>query len=90
MGGVIAFEMAVQLVASGQKVSLLALIDSYVPIPQFKGSLDMDEAMLLADWVKNLSESNLDVSVSVELRRKLETEPVQGNYLSSNAHHCQR
>jgi len=84
MGGAIAFEMAVQLVASGEKVSLLALIDSYAPIPQFKSSLEMDEAMLLADWVKNLSGSNLDVSVSVEKLRLLEPHE-QFNYVLEQA-----
>ncbi len=83
MGGAIAVEMAVQLLASGQKVSLLALIDSYAPIPQFKGSLE-DEAMLLADWVKNLSGSNLAVSVSVEKLRLLEPQE-QFNYVLEQA-----
>lgn len=63
MGGAIAFEMAVQLVASGQKVSLLALIDSFAPVRQCKDSPEIDEAMLLADWVKNLGGANLAVSV---------------------------
>ncbi|WP_292846213.1 thioesterase domain-containing protein [Nostoc sp. NMS8] len=84
MGGAIAFEMAVQLVASGHKVSLLALIDSYAPNPKFKGSLEIDEAILLADWLKNLSESNLAVSVSVEELRLLEPHE-QFNYILEQA-----
>ncbi|MBW4635809.1 MAG: amino acid adenylation domain-containing protein [Iphinoe sp. HA4291-MV1] len=84
MGGAIAFEMAVQLVASGQKVSLLALIDSYAPISQFKGSLEIDEATLLADWVKNLSGSNLAGSVSVEKLRLLKPHE-QFNYVLEQA-----
>ncbi len=85
MGGAIAFEMAVQLRASGQTVSLLALIDSYVPIQKFKGSLLMDEAILLADWVKNLSGlSNKALSISAETLRLLEAQE-QLNYVLEQA-----
>jgi aspartate racemase len=34
-GGVVAFEMAQQLHAQGQKVALLALIDTYLPSPRY-------------------------------------------------------
>jgi thioesterase domain-containing protein len=37
-GGVIAFEMAQQLHAAGQQVSLLALLDSWLPTPPASGS----------------------------------------------------
>jgi len=85
IGGAIAFEIAVQLKASGQKVSLLALIDSYAPIQKFKGSLLMDEAMLLADWVKNLSGlSNKALSISAETLRLLEAQE-QLNYVLEQA-----
>ncbi|WP_375514724.1 amino acid adenylation domain-containing protein [uncultured Nostoc sp.] len=84
MGGAIAFEMAVQLLASGQKISLLALIDSYAPIPQFKNSQEMEQAMLLVDWVKNLSGSNLAVSVSVEKLCLIEPQE-QLNYVLEQA-----
>jgi len=85
MGGVVAFEMATQLVASGQTVSLLAIIDSYAPIQKFKDSLLMDEAMLLVNWVKNLSgQSDLAWSVSVEKLRLLEPQE-QLNYVLEQA-----
>nr|AGH69808.1 non-ribosomal peptide synthase [Nostoc sp. 'Peltigera membranacea cyanobiont'] len=85
MGGAIAFEMAMQLKTSGQTVSLLALIDSYVPIQKFKGSLLMDEAMLLADWVKTLSGlSNKAFSISAETLRLLEAQE-QLNYVLEQA-----
>lgn len=85
IGGAIAFEMAVQLKASGKTVSLLALIDSYAPIQKFKGSLLMDEAILLADWVKNLSGlSNKALSISAEILRLLEAQE-QLNYVLEQA-----
>ncbi|MGL5060428.1 MAG: non-ribosomal peptide synthetase [Microcoleus sp.] len=72
MGGVVAFEMATQLVASGHDVALLAAIDSEAPIQTFQESLSIDEAMLLVDWVKNLSGlSRKALSVSVEQLRRL-------------------
>jgi thioesterase domain-containing protein/acyl carrier protein len=51
MGGVVAFEMAQQLQAQGQKVALLALLDSRIPAPDDKYSDDTFEATLLADVV---------------------------------------
>jgi thioesterase domain-containing protein/acyl carrier protein len=54
-GGAVAFEMATQLTASGQKVSLLALFDSHAPTPAFKASLKMDEVQHLVHWTKQLS-----------------------------------
>jgi thioesterase domain-containing protein len=67
MGGVVVFEMAQQLKASGHHVSLVALIDSYAPIPRFKKTKEIDETMLLADWVKNLSGlSGKDLPVSID------------------------
>jgi amino acid adenylation domain-containing protein len=72
MGGIVAFEMATQLVASGHDVSLLAAIDSDAPLQTFPESLLIDEAMLLVDWVKNLNGlSHKALSVSVEQLRRL-------------------
>ena len=85
IGGAIAFEMAVQLKASGHTVSLLALIDSYAPIQKFKDSLLMDDTILLADWVKNLSGlSNKALSISAEILRLLEAQE-QLNYVLKQA-----
>ena len=51
MGGAVAFEMAQQLHAQGQRVSLLALLDARIPTPD-EGFADEDvEATLLADFV---------------------------------------
>jgi len=85
IGGAIAFEMAVQLKASGHTVSLLALIDSYAPIQKFKDSLLMDDTILLADWVKNLSGlSNKALSISAETLRLLKAQD-QLNYVLEQA-----
>jgi len=72
MGGIVAFEMATQLVASGHDVSLLAAIDSDAPLQTFPESVSIDEAMLLMDWVKNLNGlSHKALSISVEQLRHL-------------------
>jgi amino acid adenylation domain-containing protein len=52
MGGAVAFEMAQQLHAQGQKVALLALLDSRVPIPDEKGDERGFESTLLVDAVR--------------------------------------
>lgn len=51
MGGVVAFEMAQQLQHQGQKVALLALLDTRAPVPGNKPADidDCDDAKLLAD-----------------------------------------
>ena len=52
MGGAVAFEMAQQLHAQGQKVALLAFLDARIPTPD-EGFADEDvEATLLADFVR--------------------------------------
>jgi thioesterase domain-containing protein len=52
MGGVVAFEMAQQLHAQGQRVAFLALLDARIPTPD-KDFKDADfEATLLADFIR--------------------------------------
>jgi len=53
MGGVIAWEMAQQLQASGQAVALVALIDSYTP--NAMSELETDEASLAHSLAADLS-----------------------------------
>jgi amino acid adenylation domain-containing protein/FkbH-like protein len=89
MGGIVAFEMATQLVASGHDVSLLAVIDSDAPIQTFQESLSIDEAMLLVDWVKNLNGlSHKALSVSIEQLRRLAPQE-QLPYVVKQAQHVE-
>jgi amino acid adenylation domain-containing protein len=52
MGGVIAYEMAQQLVASGREVTRLILFDAYAPRP--RNDDGMDDAALLVAFVQGL------------------------------------
>jgi amino acid adenylation domain-containing protein len=55
MGGVVAFEMAQQLRASGEEVAFLALIDSAVPKPLERlGDPHEEDAKLLAGFLRDL------------------------------------
>jgi amino acid adenylation domain-containing protein len=60
LGGVLAFEMARQLVQAGQQVSLLALLDSYAPgspLPELQGA---PEQMLLRWFLSDLTRQKGD------------------------------
>ena len=52
MGGVVAFEMAQQLHAQGQRVALLALLDARIPTPDETFADEDFEAILLADFIR--------------------------------------
>jgi amino acid adenylation domain-containing protein len=52
MGGVVAFEMAQQLHAQGEKVALLALLDARIPTADEEGADEDFEARLLIDFVR--------------------------------------
>src|ERR1700730_18253644 len=52
MGGTVAFEMAQQLLAQGQKVALLVLLDTRIPTPDEKFADENFEVTLLADVVR--------------------------------------
>ena len=52
MGGVVAFEMAQQLHAQGQRVALLALLDARIPTADEEFGDDEFEARLLIDFVR--------------------------------------
>jgi len=52
MGGVVAFEMAQQLHAQGQRVALLALLDARMPTPDEKFAEEDFAARLLVDFVR--------------------------------------
>jgi thioesterase domain-containing protein/acyl carrier protein len=58
MGGLVAFEMAQQLQAQGQQVSLLALLDTMVPTPENRLG-EPDELSLMANFA-------LDMGLSIE------------------------
>ncbi len=64
MGGVVAFEMAQQLHAQGQRASLLALLDTRVPTPEEEFADEDFEATLLVDFVRYFGLS-LDPRVSL-------------------------
>ncbi|MGZ6550712.1 MAG: thioesterase domain-containing protein, partial [Tumebacillaceae bacterium] len=51
-GGVVAFEIAVQLQKQGAEVALLAMLDSRVPIPEDEGA---DEVYYALDHLENLA-----------------------------------
>ena len=52
MGGVVAFEMAQQLLAQGQRVALVALLDARIPNPDEHFAEEDLEATLLVDAVR--------------------------------------
>ena len=52
MGGLVAFEMAQQLLAQGQQVALLALLDARIPTPDENFAEEDLEAKLLGDVVR--------------------------------------
>jgi non-ribosomal peptide synthetase component F/thioesterase domain-containing protein/acyl carrier protein len=57
MGGVVAFEMAIQLERQGQKVALLALLDSQAPIKinQSTGFNDHDDVEVLVNLAQDIA-----------------------------------
>jgi len=60
MGGVVAFEMAIQLERQGQKVALLALLDSQAPIKINQSSTgfnDRDDAEVLVNLAQDIAGS---------------------------------
>lgn len=74
MGGVIAFEMAIQLQAQGQKIALLALIDA---IAAFGGTeaTNIDDVALLGKFVQDLLGLSLEFGdFSIERFLQLESE----------------
>jgi thioesterase domain-containing protein len=52
MGGVVAFEMAQQLLAQGERVALVALLDARIPTPDEHFAEEDLEATLLADVIR--------------------------------------
>lgn len=54
LGGIIAFEMAQQLLASGNQVASLVLIDSYAPAKELQNE-EIGQDMLMAMLIKELS-----------------------------------
>jgi amino acid adenylation domain-containing protein len=75
MGGVIAFDMARQLRAAGEQVSLLALVDVLVPpegSDQAAASETLNEAALLARFAEDMGElSGHKVAIDAERLRSL-------------------
>jgi thioesterase domain-containing protein len=60
MGGVIAFEMAQQLHAQGQRVALLALLDSWIPTAEETFPEKDSDAMLLVERYFGISISPME------------------------------
>ncbi|RCJ23045.1 non-ribosomal peptide synthetase [Nostoc sp. ATCC 43529] len=68
MGGVIAFEMATQLQKQGQKVGLLALLDSQAPISKTQ-SIDInyyDQDKVLIDLAQDIASSTRDENLNLD------------------------
>jgi amino acid adenylation domain-containing protein len=63
MGGLVAFEMAQQLLAQEQPVSLLALIDTMAPTPEARLA-EPDEISLMVSFARDLGLSWEDLRVS--------------------------
>jgi amino acid adenylation domain-containing protein len=74
MGGVIAYEMARQLRASGEQVALLALIDAYVPTPSEAAEPAPDRMHLAAMFARDLLGASLE-DLDVDLTSLLGLEP---------------
>jgi pyochelin synthetase len=75
MGGLVAFEMARQLEASGERVSFLGLIDSFAPRAEPRDDVPED-ATLLAWWVADLAGAL--GQGTAELAARLKAEAHQG------------
>jgi amino acid adenylation domain-containing protein len=60
MGGVVAFEMAQQLHAQGQRVALLALVDGRIPTPDETFPEEDSEAILLVERYFGLSFGSME------------------------------
>ncbi len=75
MGGVIAFEMATQLQKQGQKVALLALLDSQTPISKTQ-SINInyyDRDKVLIDLAQDIASSTLDENLNLNRLNTLYT-----------------
>ncbi|TBR56740.1 non-ribosomal peptide synthetase [Westiellopsis prolifica IICB1] len=68
MGGVIAFEMATQLQKQGQKVGLLALLDSHAPISKTQsiGINYYDQDKVLIDLAQDIASSTRDENLNLD------------------------
>ena len=73
MGGVIAYEMAQQLEAKGQRVSLLALIDAK-PMTPVEDAAPWDEIMLLTNFARELGLSVDGLNLSQDELAKVDSE----------------
>jgi len=70
LGGVVAFEMAQQLQASGHEIALLAIIDSYLDIPE-----KIDEVILSSHFATNLcASSGQTIPFPIEKLQQFDTE----------------
>jgi amino acid adenylation domain-containing protein len=81
-GSFVAFEMALQLQHQGEKVALLALMDTPAPTPDLKlGNSDVDDATYLVGLASNIERfSGYKLSISYEDLETLSTEE-QLNYV---------
>jgi thioesterase domain-containing protein len=94
LGGLIAFEMARQLLAAGEEVAVLALLDASLEMAGRGGELDGDAGFLadMAAYVENLWERRLDLGreeledLAPEEQRKLLLERLrQADFLPPGA-----
>ncbi|MDF5717357.1 MAG: SDR family oxidoreductase [Rhizonema sp. NSF051] len=87
MGGVVAFEMATQLLKHGHQVAMLAMLDSPAPVPSNKTTEidDDDDVKILVDFAIDMARSaGKNLSGSVEQLQGLTLEE-QLNYFLEQA-----
>ena len=80
MGGIIAFEMAQQLGAQGQRVSLLALMDAK-PMNSVEDAAAWDEITLLINFAHDLGLSVDGLNLSTDELAKLDSEELLSSVL---------
>ncbi|HEX8145061.1 MAG TPA: sulfotransferase [Pyrinomonadaceae bacterium] len=71
MGGVVAFEMAQQLQAQGEKIAMLALLDSFAPKGK-PGPIKIDERRALARFAFNLGLTLSQLTIPLDEIAQLE------------------
>jgi thioesterase domain-containing protein/acyl carrier protein len=65
-GGLVAFEMAQQLLSQGEKISLLALLDTY-PFTEYEELNEEDDAAFLKDFFARNNGAALNIAPELEL-----------------------
>jgi acyl transferase domain-containing protein/thioesterase domain-containing protein len=88
MGGIVAFEMATQLLRNGDRVDMLAMLDSPAPVysEQIADIDDYNDVKILVDFATDMAQSaGKNLSGSVEQLQALMTLDEQLNYFLEQA-----